>query len=143
MKKSIKLFIIFILIVIIAIMAWFKAVKPKEGYSNTKGNLIKEENTNYEVNIGKMPVLLELSSPTCGPCRKMTPIIKEIKEEYKNKVDTHIVDLTKNPQFGDKYKVSVVPTQVFLDKDGKVFLRHEGMLTKDEIIDIINKMGIR
>ncbi|NFV70725.1 thioredoxin [Clostridium botulinum] len=143
MKKSIKLFIIFILIVIIAIMAWFKAVKPKEGYSNTKGNLIKEENTNYEVNIGKMPVLLEVSSPTCGPCRKMTPIIKEIKEEYKNKVDTHIVDLTKNPQFGDKYKVSVVPTQVFLDKDGKVFLRHEGMLTKDEIIDIINKMGIR
>ncbi|EJP6471432.1 thioredoxin family protein [Clostridium botulinum] len=143
MKKSIKLFIIFILIVIIAIMAWFKAVKPKEGYSNTKGNLIKEENTNYEVNIGKIPVLLELSSPTCGPCRKMTPIIKEIKEEYKNKVDTHIVDLTKNPQFGDKYKVSVVPTQVFLDKDGKVFLRHEGMLTKDEIIDIINKMGIR
>ncbi|KOR26114.1 thioredoxin family protein [Clostridium sp. L74] len=143
MKKSIKLFIIFILIVIIAIMAWFKAVKPKERYSNTKGNLIKEENTNYEVNIGKIPVLLELSSPTCGPCRKMTPIIKEIKEEYKNKVDTHIVDLTKNPQFGDKYKVSVVPTQVFLDKDGKVFLRHEGMLTKDEIIDIINKMGIR
>ncbi|NFV11956.1 thioredoxin family protein [Clostridium sporogenes] len=143
MKKSIKLFIIFILIVIIAIMAWFKAVKPKEGYSNTKGNLIKEENTNYEANIGKMPVLLELSSPTCGPCRKMTPIIKEIKEEYKNKVDTHIVDLTKNPQFGDKYKVSVVPTQVFLDKDGKVFLRHEGILTKDEIIDIINKMGIR
>ncbi len=125
-------------------MAWFKAVKPKEGYSNTKENLIKEENTNYEANIGKMPVLLELSSPTCGPCRKMTPIIKEIKEEYKNKVDTHIVDLTKNPpQFGDKYRVSVVPTQVFLDKDGKVFLRHEGMLTKDEIIDIINKMGIR
>ncbi|WP_409069860.1 thioredoxin family protein [Clostridium sp. FAM 1755] len=143
MKKSIKLFIIFILIVIIAIMAWFKAVKPKEGYSNTKGNLIKEENTNYEANIGKMPVLLELSSPTCGPCRKMTPIIKEIKEEYKNKVDTHIVDLTKNPQFGDKYKVSVVPTQVFLDKDGKVFLRHEGILTKDEIVDIINKMGVR
>ncbi|MGO5067296.1 thioredoxin family protein [Clostridium sporogenes] len=143
MKKSIKLFIIFILIVIIAIIAWFKAVKPKEGYSNTKGNLIKEENTDYEANIGKMPVLLELSSPTCGPCRKMTPIIKEIKEEYKNKVDTHIVDLTKNPQFGDKYKVSVVPTQVFLDKYGKVFLRHEGMLTKDEIIDIINKMGIR
>ncbi|MCR1933090.1 thioredoxin family protein [Clostridium tepidum] len=139
MKKSIKLFIVFILIVIIAIMAWFKAVKPKEEYSN----LLKEKSADYEANIGKMPVLLELGSPTCGPCRKMTPIINEIKKEYKNKLDTHIIDLTKNPEFGEKYKVSVVPTQVFLDKSGKVFLTHEGMLTKDEIIDIINKMGVK
>ncbi len=58
-------------------------------------------------------------------------------------MDTHIIDLTKNPEFGEKYKVSVVPTQVFLDKSGKVFLTHEGMLTKDEIIDIINKMGVK
>ena len=143
MKKEIKLFIIFILIVIIGIMAWVKAVKPKEEYSNIGRDSVKEETLDYEANIGKMPVLLELSSPNCGPCRKMTPIIKEVKEEYKDKVDTHIVDLTKNPEFGDKYKVSVVPTQVFLDKEGKVFLRHEGMLTKEEIIDIINKMGVK
>ncbi|OSB16107.1 thioredoxin family protein, partial [Clostridium botulinum] len=92
MKKGVKLFIIFILIVIIAIMAWFKAVKPKEEYSNMRGNSVKEENIDYEANVGKMPVLLELSSPTCGPCRKMTPIIKEVKEEYKDTVDTHIID---------------------------------------------------
>ncbi|NFB08236.1 thioredoxin, partial [Clostridium botulinum] len=64
MKKGVKLFIIFILIVIIAIMAWFKAVKPKEEYSNIGGNSVKEENIDYEANVGKMPVLLELSSPT-------------------------------------------------------------------------------
>ncbi len=63
-------------------MAWFKAVKPKEEYSN----LLKEKSADYEANIGKMPVLLELGSPTCGPCRKMTPIINEIKKEYKNKI---------------------------------------------------------
>ncbi|EJO5348538.1 thioredoxin family protein [Clostridium botulinum] len=138
MKKEIKLFIIFILIIIIAIMAWFKAIKPREEYSN----LVKEENVDYEANMGKMPVLLELSSPTCAPCRKMTPIIKEIKEQYKGKVDTHIVYLNKNPEFADKYKVSVVPTQVFIDKEGKVFLKHEGILSKEEIVDIINKMGV-
>ncbi|ACA55069.1 thioredoxin family protein [Clostridium botulinum] len=143
MKKGVKLFIIFILIVIIAIMAWFKAVKPKEKYSNIGGNSVKEENIDYEANVGKMPVLLELSSPTCGPCRKMAPIIKEVKEEYKDTVDTHIIDLTKNPEFGEKYKVSVVPTQVFLDKEGKVFFRHEGMLTKEEIVDILNKIGVK
>ncbi len=143
MKKGVKLFIIFILIVIIAIMAWLKAVKPKEEYSNIGGNSVKEENIDYEANVGKMPVLLELSSPTCGPCRKMTPIIKEVKEEYKDTVDTHIIDLTKNPEFGEKYKISVVPTQVFLDKEGKIFFRHEGMLTKEEIVDILNKMGVK
>ncbi len=114
-------------------MAWFKAVKPKEEYSNTGENSVKEETLDYEANIGKMPVLLELSSPTCGPCRKMTPIIKEVKEEYKDKVDTHIVDLTKNPEFGDKYKVSVVPTQVFLDKEGKVFLDMRVCLQKKKL----------
>ncbi len=54
MKKEIKLFIIFILIVIIGIMAWFKAVKPKEEYSNTGENSVKEETLDYEANIGKM-----------------------------------------------------------------------------------------
>lgn len=102
-------------------MAWFKAVKPKEKYSNIGGNSVKEENIDYEANVGKMPVLLELSSPTCGPCRKMTPIIKEVKEEYKDTVDTHIIDLTKNPEFGEKYKVSVVPTQVFWTKRERYF----------------------
>nr|WP_242971104.1 hypothetical protein [Clostridium botulinum] len=37
----------------------------------------------------------------------------------------------------------MVPTQVFLDKEGKVFFRHEGMLTKEEIVDILNKMGVK
>lgn len=143
MRKELKLFIILILIIIIAVMAWFKAVKPKEEYSNLGGDSINQENIDYESNMGKMPILLELSSPTCAPCRKMYPIIKEIKEEFKDKVDTHIVDLTKNPEFGDKYKVSVVPTQIFLDKHGKVFFRHEGILTKQEIINILNKMGVK
>ncbi|WP_251859538.1 thioredoxin family protein [Clostridium sp. Marseille-Q2269] len=143
MRKELKLFIILILIIIIAVMAWFKAVKPKEEYSNLGGDSINQENIDYESSMGKMPILLELSSPTCAPCRKMYPIIKEIKEEFKDKVDTHIVDLTKNPEFGDKYKVSVVPTQIFLDKYGKVFFKHEGILTKQEIINILNKMGVK
>ncbi|CBZ03625.1 thioredoxin [Clostridium botulinum H04402 065] len=134
MKKGVKLFIIFILIVIIAIMAWFKAVKPKEEYSNIGGNSVKEENIDYEANVGKMPVLLELSSPTCGPCRKMTPIIKEVKEKYKDTVNTHIIDLTKNPEFWRKIiKFQWFQHKYFWTKRERYFLDMRVCLQKKKL----------
>ncbi len=42
-----------------------------------------------------------------------------------------------------KYKIRVIPTQVFLDQDGKEFFRHEGFFPKEELMKIVDKqMGI-
>ena len=39
-----------------------------------------------------------------------------------------------------KYKVSLVPTLVFLDKEGNTIKKTEGMMKSDEIIEVLNRI---
>lgn len=88
---------------------------------------------------------VELGSENCVPCKMMKPVMKEIEDIYGEKVEVIFYDVgqSKHKAMGDKYKVRVIPTQVFLDKDGKEFHRHEGFYPKDEIVKLIDKqLGI-
>ncbi|MCK9309674.1 MAG: thioredoxin family protein [Candidatus Cloacimonetes bacterium] len=88
---------------------------------------------------------VELGSVNCVPCKMMKPVMKEIEDIYGEKVEVIFYDVgqSKHKAMGDKYKVRVIPTQVFLDKDGKEFHRHEGFYPKDEIVKLIDKqLGI-
>ncbi|GAB1467893.1 hypothetical protein MASR2M64_05840 [Candidatus Cloacimonadota bacterium] len=88
---------------------------------------------------------VELGSENCVPCKMMKPVMKEIEDIYGEKVEVIFYDVgqSKHKAMGDKYKLRVIPTQVFLDKDGKEFHRHEGFYPKDEIVKLIDKqLGI-
>ena len=41
-----------------------------------------------------------------------------------------------------KYGIRVIPTQVFLDKDGKEYFRHEGYFPKDELVKVLKQKGV-
>jgi thioredoxin 1 len=87
---------------------------------------------------------LELGAETCVPCKMMKPVMKDIQDEYKDKIDVIFHDITKDREIAKKYNVRVMPTQIFLDKDGKEFHRHEGFYPKDEIIKIVDQhLGIK
>jgi thioredoxin 1 len=49
----------------------------------------------------------------------------------------------KGKPFAKKYKIRLIPTQVFLDKDGKEFFRHEGFFPKDDLITVLKKQGVK
>jgi thioredoxin 1 len=94
----------------------------------------------------KMPLVtfLEIGAETCIPCKMMKPVMKEIQEEYKDKIEVIFHDVSKDKEVAKKYNIRVIPTQVFLDKDGKEFHRHEGFYPKEEIMKIVDpKMGIK
>lgn len=89
---------------------------------------------------------VELGSVNCVPCKMMQPVMKEIEELYKDKVAVVFYDVwqPKHKEMSTKYKVRVIPTQVFLDKEGREFHRHEGFYPKDEIVKILDaQMGIK
>jgi thioredoxin 1 len=89
---------------------------------------------------------IELGSVNCIPCKMMQPVMKEVEAEYGDKIEVIFYDVWK-PQhkaMSTKYKIRVIPTQVFLDKDGKEFFRHEGFYPKDEMVKMLDKqMGIK
>lgn len=88
---------------------------------------------------------VELGSVNCIPCKMMQPIMKEIEEEYKNQVKVvfHDVWTEQGRPYAEKYRIRVIPTQVFLDKDGKEYFRHEGFFPKEQLVEVLRKQGVK
>lgn len=87
---------------------------------------------------------IELGAESCIPCRMMQPVMKEITDEYKGLVKVIFIDLYKDKEAAQKYGVRVMPTQVFLDHQGREFWRHEGFYPKAEIEKMLaEKMGVQ
>ncbi len=90
-----------------------------------------------------LPVLLQLGSPGCPPCRQMTPILDELRADYAKKFQVRYIDVWKYPTDGQKYGVTKIPTQIFYDTQGRELYRHVGFLSKKEILATWKKLGIK
>jgi thioredoxin 1 len=87
---------------------------------------------------------VELGSVSCTPCKMMKPVMAEIEKAYGDTISVVFHDVSKDRQKASDYKIRVIPTQVFLDKKGKEFYRHEGFFPKEEIIKLVDKqLGIK
>jgi thioredoxin 1 len=88
---------------------------------------------------------VELGSVKCIPCRQMQPVMKSVEEKYGKQVSVVFYDVWKSDQreYAEKYGIKVIPTQVFLDKDGKEFFRHEGFFPEAEIDKLFEKRGLK
>jgi thioredoxin 1 len=85
---------------------------------------------------GGLPRLVDLGAKTCIPCKKMAPILEELKKEYAGRMDVEFIDvwLKENVPLATQYGIRVIPTQVFLDAAGKELWRHEGFISKEDIL---------
>ncbi len=88
---------------------------------------------------------IELGSVRCIPCKMMQPVMKSVEEKYKSQVKVvfHDVWTEAGAPYGQKYGINVIPTQVFLDKDGKEYFRHEGFFPEDELIKVLKQKGVK
>lgn len=65
------------------------------------------------------------TSPTCGPCKSVKPVVNELQEDYKT-ITWIQIDTTNDPQtVATTYKVTHVPTMVAVF-NGKEIGRHSG-----------------
>jgi thioredoxin 1 len=88
---------------------------------------------------------VELGSVKCVPCRQMQPVMKAIEQKYGSQICVVFHDVWKPDQkeYISKYGVRVIPTQVFLNKDGKEIFRHEGFFPEEEIDKLVQKHGLK
>ena len=88
---------------------------------------------------------VELGSVNCIPCKAMQPVMKAVEEEYGDQVKVVFYDVwtKEGSPYGEQYKIRAIPTQIFLDKDGKEFFRHMGFFPKEEIAKVLEKQGIK
>jgi len=95
--------------------------------------------TSYKV------TFIELGSVRCIPCQQMQPVMKSIEEKYSKQVNVvfHDVWTEAGAPYAKQYEIEAIPTQVFLDKDGKEFFRHVGYFSEEELVKVLKQKGVK
>jgi len=130
----------FILILAFAILCSISDEKSIAAIK-VKGNVAKTEAVKKPAKQKARITFLEIGSEKCIPCRMMQPVMKEIEDKYKGKVVVVFYDVsgTMGSMVARQYRVSMIPTQVFLDDQRKEFFRHTGFYPASEIAKILDK----
>ena len=90
---------------------------------------------------GEVPVLLDIYANWCAPCKVLSPILKEIKSDFKESLIILKIDIDKNNMLCEKLQVKGVPTLI-LYKSGKLIWKQSGLISKNEIKNTIeNKLS--
>ena len=112
-----------------------------------------------------IPIVIDFGADSCIPCKEMAPVLKELNEELRGKAIIKFVDVWKYQAIGEGYPLSVIPTQVFIDADGNafvpkdpvemklklfslkdtgehVFTTHEGGMTRVDLLNVLDEMGV-
>jgi thioredoxin 1 len=105
----------------------------------------KKSSAKNEFITGAQVTFVELGSVNCIPCRMMQPVMKEIEAAYAGKVKVVFIDVmseTGRP-YVQQFGLQAIPTQVFLDSQGKELARHTGFFPKDSIAALLATKGIK
>ena len=76
------------------------------------------------------------------PCKAMVPILDGLRTDYAGKLDVEFIDIWKNREAGEAWNVEVMPTQVFIAADGRELSRHQGFISREEILARWKQLGI-
>jgi thioredoxin 1 len=106
-----------------------------------------QSQTNDPSPLPRKPLItfVELGSVKCVPCRQMQPVMKAVEDKYGDQIKVVFYDVWKDDQkqYASKYKIRLIPTQVFLDEHGKELMRHEGFFPEEDIDEFLQSRGLK
>lgn len=97
--------------------------------------------TFQEILNDETPVLVDFSAEWCGPCKMLAPELEKLKKMHGDSLRIIKIDVDKNPQAAEAYRVSGVPT-LMLYRKGVMLWRQSGAMSAQQLSNIIrSKLG--
>lgn len=135
MKRKNKL-IFFSFLLVIVLCSIFFIIKNKSEKNMKKVNLLSgdiEQTKEYK--------LYEFGIEDNDISKAMKEIVNEVVNEYSGDIDYEYVDVTKNISLSNIYNIEAIPTFIIVDLQGNVKYRKTGKMTKNELIEFVNKIN--
>lgn len=99
---------------------------------------VDNESFAREVLESKVPVLVDIWAPWCGPCRILAPTIEELSWEYEGRMKVVKVNLDENKAIARKYNADRIPC-VLLFKKGRPVRQWVGLRPKWEYANALDR----
>jgi hypothetical protein len=77
-----------------------------------------------------------------GCCDRMHPVTESLRSEYGDRLNVVFVHTGQQDVLSDLYAVTTVPLQMLFDQHGKLLLRHQGNITKEQVVATFAESGI-
>lgn len=172
-KRIIQILVVlFIILAVIAIYLVKNPVSKELGMSKTASDSIDMEFDVTSLDMERyisygLPIMVDFYGTTCGPCKMMEEDINSFYKNSLGKVTVRKLDAWEYPEGASDYPVVVVPTQMFITKEGEPYMPseelmgkiqfsiyrwkdtgevaytvHQGILAYDEMVLIFKDMGV-
>lgn len=84
---------------------------------------------------------IELHTRECNICNRMIPVMEAASVKYKETLDVETYGSTSDTgaELVEKYKIRKYPANLFLDPQGNLFFRYEGLLDQKSVEEILDK----
>lgn len=104
----------------------------------------KEKIFNYDKNKewvfeGKNPAIIDFYADWCGPCKMVAPVLEELAEEYKGKVDIYKVNTEDQQELAAAFGIRSIPSILFCPVDDKPQMA-AGALPKNTFVKTISEV---
>lgn len=131
------------IILLSALILSFVACNDTEQKENHQSNMLPS--TPYtqveKVLSNKQATFLEFGSTECKSCIEMDKLLYKVKTKHP-KSNLFFIDIYKDKEAAKQYKIRMMPTQVWLDKEGKEIGRHIGKMDEAELNKLLKERGV-
>lgn len=92
----------------------------------------------------QMPTILEFTSPMCPSCNQLKLVLPAVESKYANKINIQKINTasgdSQTQQLMSKYGIRVVPTLIYLDRNGNYVRSTQGALSESQLDSYFNEL---